>query len=92
MVRAKPNGLAHARLGMIAGRKAMPRAVDRNRCKRLVREVFRAARPMLAALDVVVFCRRAVTAREKAAGRQELAQLFAAVSGFGGNRSAARAQ
>lgn len=92
MVRAKSNGRAHARLGMIAGRKAIPRAVDRNRCKRLVREVFRATQLMLAGLDVVVFCRRAVTGREKAAGRQELAQLFAIVSGSSGRRSAARAQ
>lgn len=80
MVRAKPNGMLHARLGIIAGRKALPRAVDRNRSKRLVREVFRAARPMLAALDVVVLCRSAVARREQSAGREELAALFATVS------------
>lgn len=73
---------------MIAGRKGIPRAVDRNRCKRLVREVFRATQPMLAALDVVVLCRGAMTKREKAAGRQELAGLFAMVSERCGRRSA----
>ena len=90
VVRAKPNGMINARLGMIMGRKGIPRAVDRNRCKRLVREVFRATEPILAALDVVVLCRSAVTRREKAAGRQELVGLFAAVSEHGGTRPAAR--
>ena len=80
VVRAKPNGMMHARLGIIAGRKALPRAVDRNRSKRLVREVFRANQPMLAALDVVVLCRGAVARREQSAGREELAALFATVS------------
>lgn len=89
IVRAKPNGMISARLGMIAGRKAIPRAVDRNRCKRLVREVFRATEPMLAALDVVVLCRSAVAGREQAAGRQELAGLLATVSGYCSQRSAA---
>lgn len=78
----------HARLGMIAARKAIPRAVDRNRCKRLVREVFRATQPMLAALDVVVVCRRAVARREQAAGWEELADLFATVSECRGKSSA----
>ena len=89
MVRAMPNGLMHARLGIIAGRKAIPRAVDRNRSKRLVREVFRATRQMLLALDVVVLCRSALARGEKAAGRAEVARLFAVVSGCRGNRAAA---
>ena len=89
MVRAKPNGMTHARLGMIAARKAIPRAVDRNRCKRLVREVFRGTQPMLAALDVVVLCRSAVARSEKAAGREELADLFTAVSECRGRRTTA---
>ena len=72
--------MMHARLGIIAGRKSLPRAVDRNRCKRLVREVFRATLPMLAALDVVVLCRGAIARRERAAGREELAALFATVN------------
>jgi len=89
VVRAKENGGTHARLGMIAARKAIPRAVDRNRCKRLVREVFRATQPMLAALDVVVLCRRAVARTEQAAGREELADLFATVGEYCGKRAAA---
>ena len=43
-----------ARLGLIAGRKAVPRSADRNRGKRLTREIFRACSDTLPALDVVV--------------------------------------
>lgn len=89
IVRAKPNGLTHARLGIIAGRKAIPRAVDRNRSKRLVREVFRATQRMLAALDVVVLCRSRLARGQNAAGRAEITRLFTAVRGCRGTRSAA---
>jgi hypothetical protein len=35
------NALTHSRIGIAVGRKVAPRAVDRNRIKRLVRETFR---------------------------------------------------
>ena len=38
---AKPLG----RAGFVVGRKALPRAIDRNRLKRLLREMLRTARP-----------------------------------------------
>ena len=49
-----PNQHGHARLGIVVGRKALPRAVDRNRFKRLVREQFRKVAAQLQALDIVV--------------------------------------
>lgn len=42
------------RLGVIAGRHAWPRAVDRNRFRRLARETFRLLQHRLQARDYVV--------------------------------------
>ena len=52
-------------LGIIAGKKAPPRAVDRNRGKRLVREAFRAAAADLGAYDVIVQLRSDLRARDE---------------------------
>lgn len=49
-----PNQCGHARLGIVVGRKALLRAVDRNRFKRLVREQFRKVAARLQPLDIVV--------------------------------------
>ncbi len=42
------------RIGMIVGKRQLPRAVDRNRVKRHIRESFRHARAALPAVDIVV--------------------------------------
>lgn len=67
--------LSYARLGLIAGRKAAPRAVDRNRGKRLIREWFRAVRGDFVGLDVVVQLRTSLRDVDNAALRAELQQL-----------------
>ena len=51
---ALPNASGGARLGMIIGKRHLPRAVDRNRVKRAIRESFRRHRAELPALDIVV--------------------------------------
>jgi ribonuclease P protein component len=51
-----PNGLPVARLGIAAGKK-VGGAVQRNRAKRLIREVFRRNKPA-PGIDVVVIPRR----------------------------------
>ena len=74
---ARRNGLPQARIGIIASRRAAPRAVDRNRMKRLVREVFRtlAARPT--GVDIVVELRRCPPRGGNATARAEIARLLA---------------
>lgn len=81
VVRIRSNDLSHARLGLIASRKALPRAVDRNRGKRLVREVFRRALQDLGAIDVVVQLRAELRKQNNAAARRDLFALFAGISG-----------
>jgi len=61
---AAPAAQSIGRIGYVIGRKAIPRAVDRNRLRRRLREVVRAARPALDAYDVIVRVRSAVPAAE----------------------------
>lgn len=49
-----PNGLDMARLGLIVPKKVWPRAVDRNRIKRIAREVFRLGQADWTGLDMIV--------------------------------------
>ncbi|MEK6591586.1 MAG: ribonuclease P protein component [Pseudomonadota bacterium] len=86
VVRAKPNGLSSPRLGIVASKKVLPRAVDRNRGKRLARETFRLALHGLAALDIVVqlrtgLAKRGLAKRNNGIARQELLTLFAGLDG-----------
>ena len=49
----RDNELEMARLGLIVGKRMLPRAVDRNRTKRVIRESFRQT-GALPAMDIVV--------------------------------------
>lgn len=61
------------RLGLIIAKRFLPRAVDRNHLKRLIRESFRAQRPELPPTDIIVRLMRR-PARKVSAG--EVATLF----------------
>ena len=80
VVRALPNQWPAARLGLIASKKAAPRAVDRNRCKRLAREAFRNARAELPAVDIVFQPKNDLRKDKNAAIRRELDRLLHDVS------------
>lgn len=54
-IRLNEKGIA--RLGLAVPKKAVKRAVDRNRLKRLLREQFRRHHPVLLGYDVVVVVR-----------------------------------
>lgn len=79
-VRGRENGRDTARLGLIASRKAAPRAVDRNRCKRLARDTFRILHPELPCIDFVVQLRSNLRGVQNEVLREELRKLFSAVS------------
>lgn len=43
-----------ARLGLVVGKRALPRAHERNRAKRVLRDAFRRRRADLPAMDIVI--------------------------------------
>lgn len=57
---ACPNSLEHPRLGLAVPKKALKRAVWRNRVKRVVRESFRLNQANLPAIDIVVIAKGGV--------------------------------
>lgn len=64
---------------MVVGRKALPRAVDRNRLKRLLREMLRAARPRACVLDLVIRVKRPLRPADLGPAAEEASALLARV-------------
>ena len=86
---ALPNDLGFARLGMSVSTRTVGNAVRRNRVRRIIREVFRARRPALPALDLVVTSRPAARAAVPSDIVDSLERLFgqaARQAGFAGPR------
>ena len=51
---AVANRMHTARLGLVVGKRALPRAHERNRAKRVLRDAFRRRRADLPAMDIVI--------------------------------------
>ena len=54
----RENRSEFARLGLVIGKKALKRSVDRNRIRRIVRESFRLSRASLPRVDLIILARR----------------------------------
>ena len=67
------------RVGYVIGRKTLPRAVDRNRLRRCLREAVRAMRPSLASYDVILRVKNVANRTELDAAVSEAAGLLAAL-------------
>ncbi|HUF72161.1 MAG TPA: ribonuclease P protein component [Gammaproteobacteria bacterium] len=77
-VLARLNGLSEARLGLAIARRVAPRAIDRNRLRRLARESFRQL--TLAPLDYVVMARKDALDAPNPAIRDSLDRHFVRLS------------
>ncbi|MCY4017488.1 MAG: ribonuclease P protein component [Gammaproteobacteria bacterium] len=55
---ALPTGTGAGRVGLVVSKKSVPRAVERNRVKRLIREHCRKRRGELAGIDLIVLARK----------------------------------
>jgi ribonuclease P protein component len=73
---ARPNGLDHARLGIVVGKKNCRLATRRNRAKRQIRESFRQNQGALAGLDIVLLARRGIDELDNSAMTQHLGRLW----------------
>ena len=83
---AAPAGAPPGRVGYVVGRKAFPRAVDRNRVRRLLREAVRRARPGIEAFDMILRAKRGCPRQETRRFAAEADRLLAAL--VAGARSA----
>lgn len=72
----RPHGEPLARIGIITSKRVAPRAVDRNRMKRLVREAFRSLRQRLHGVDIVLQLRRCPSRSSTATARAEVIRLL----------------
>ena len=72
----RANALPHARLGLAIAARAVPKATDRNRVKRQVRESFRGRFRDLPPLDLVVLARPGAAGASPDALRQQCESLW----------------
>ncbi len=75
MLISSANSLNHARLGMTVPKKTAKLAVERNRLKRLSREVFRSQQERLPAVDLLFHYRQADKTAQNTSTREELESL-----------------
>ncbi len=71
---AAPNDLGYPRLGLAIAKKQLRLAVDRNRCKRVIRESFRHNAAELPGLDIVVLARSELVHTDKRQLHDKLAR------------------
>ncbi len=74
-----PAQRACGRVGFVIGRRALPRAVDRNRVRRMLRETLRASRPAIERFDLILRLKRGAMRSELAQVRAETLRCLAAL-------------
>lgn len=77
LVLARHNELELGRLGLVIGKKNLPRAVQRNRIKRLLRSSFRQNQGLLVGLDIVILARSNMSSLDNKRIADNIAGLWA---------------
>jgi ribonuclease P protein component len=80
---AHANGLDCARLGLIVAKKQVKLAVNRNGCKRQLREYFRQHQQDIVGLDVVILVRKGFDSLDHEAIVQRLDKLWKRLIQYG---------
>ena len=80
---AVPTETNCGRVGYVVGRRLLSRAVDRNRLKRMLRELIRARRPAIEAFDLIVRLRQPCAAKDLAETVAEASVLLDALGAPG---------
>jgi ribonuclease P protein component len=68
------------RVGFVIGRRTLPRSVDRNRVRRMLRETLRARRPAIERFDLILRLKRGAVRGELAKVRAEALRCLAALA------------
>ncbi len=76
LVLARKNRLEHSRIGLVVGKKHLPKAVHRNRIKRLIRTSYRLNQGLLHGLDMVILARSNMNSLDNQQILCELQQLL----------------
>lgn len=75
VVHYQPNGLTHARLGLVVGKKTAKLSVDRNYMRRVLREFFRTQQHAINAVDLVVRVQKKFIKQDFLTIKQEFSEL-----------------
>jgi ribonuclease P protein component len=84
-------GAAGPRIGLTVPKAMAPKAVDRNRIKRRMREAIRSALPLLSSnVDLVLHPRRTILTLDFDTLQREVAQIFRSVESASARTSASK--
>jgi ribonuclease P protein component len=66
------NPLGYPRLGIVVGKRSVPGSVERNRVKRVLREVFRRNKPFFGSMDLVIVAKKGSEGLDYAQAKGEI--------------------